>query len=138
MTDFVLDTSALLTLRDDEPGADRVAELLAGAAAGTHRCYACFMTRMEILYRVWKDEGEAEGRLAHAQCGSLPITWVDQDEVTLLRAAAVKATQALSVADAWIAACASMLDAVLVHKDPEFLPLTLRQECLPMKLPPSR
>jgi PIN domain nuclease of toxin-antitoxin system len=26
---YLLDTSALLTLRDDEPGADRVAELLA-------------------------------------------------------------------------------------------------------------
>ena len=33
------------------------------------------MTRMEILYRVWKDEGESEGRLAYAQCGSLPITY---------------------------------------------------------------
>lgn len=48
MTDFVLDTSALLTLRDEEPGAGRVAELLGDAAAGRHRCYACSMTRMEM------------------------------------------------------------------------------------------
>lgn len=91
------------------------------------------MTRMEILYRVWKDEGESEGRLAYAQCGSLPITWLDQDKAMLMQAAALKATHALSVADAWIAACALMLDAVLVHKDPEFSSVSVRQEPLPMK-----
>ena len=26
------------------------------------RCIACFITRMEVLYRVWKDEGERSGR----------------------------------------------------------------------------
>ncbi len=40
MTRFVLDTSALLTLRDDEAGADRVAEVLdlaiRGSTALTH------------------------------------------------------------------------------------------------------
>jgi PIN domain nuclease of toxin-antitoxin system len=34
MKHFVLDTSALLTLRDNEPGADRVAEVLHAATAG--------------------------------------------------------------------------------------------------------
>ena len=33
MKRYLLDTSALLTLRDDEPGADRVAELLQSAAS---------------------------------------------------------------------------------------------------------
>ncbi len=65
MTDYLLDTSALLTLRDDEPGAERVAQLLTLAAQGKARCFGCFMSRMEILYRVWKDEDEAEGRLAY-------------------------------------------------------------------------
>ena len=49
MTRFLLDTSAILTLRDDEPGADRVAALLRGPDSS---CFACFMTRMEGLYRV--------------------------------------------------------------------------------------
>ncbi len=39
MKRYVLDTSALLTLRDDEPGADRVAELLQNAAGEKVRCY---------------------------------------------------------------------------------------------------
>ena len=34
MKRFLLDTSALLTLRDDEPGAERVGEILQQAAKG--------------------------------------------------------------------------------------------------------
>jgi predicted nucleic acid-binding protein len=48
-------------------------------------------------------------------------------------AAEIKAKNAVSVADAWIAACADMLGATLVHKDPEFIPLAIKQEPLPMK-----
>ena len=51
---LLLDTSALLTLRDDEPGAEQVEQAL----EQPDRCYACFLSRMEVLYRVWKDEGE--------------------------------------------------------------------------------
>jgi predicted nucleic acid-binding protein len=52
----------------------------------------------------------------------------------LERAAAVKACFPLSLADAWIAAAALQLDAVLVHKDPEFEKVTgLKLESLPYK-----
>ena len=76
MSPVVLDTSALLALRDDEPGADRVAALLAEAANGRRAVLACFITEMELWYRVWKDEGEVAGRAAHATCRALPIQWV--------------------------------------------------------------
>ena len=69
MSRYVLDTSALLALRDDEPGAARVEQLLTGEAP----CLACFMTLMEVFYRVWKDEGEAAGHEAYADCLALPI-----------------------------------------------------------------
>jgi ribonuclease VapC len=120
MPAFCLDTSAILTLRDDEPGAERVAMLL----EGTDPCFACFMTRMEVLYRVWKDEGERSGRLAYEQLQSLPIQWVDQTESLLLEASRIKALHRLSVADAWIAAAALLGRATLLHKDPEFEAIT--------------
>ena len=44
---------------------------------------ACFVTRMEALFRVGKDEGERSGRLAYEQLQSLPIQWVDQTEPLL-------------------------------------------------------
>ena len=119
-TRWLLDTSALLALRDDEDGADRVAHLLQAAQSGESRCLVCFMSRMEVLYRVWKDEGERRARLADAQLQSLPIEWVSCSDELLERAASIKACHPLSVADAWIAASALLQGAVLVHKDPEF------------------
>ena len=85
---------------------------------------ACFVTRMEALYRVWKDEGERSGRLAYEQLQSLPIQWVDQTEPLLLEASRIKASHPLSVADAWIAATAILGRATLLHKDPEFKAMT--------------
>jgi predicted nucleic acid-binding protein len=133
MKRWLLDTSALLSLRDDEPGADAVADLLAKAQSGKARCFGCFISLMEVLYRVWKDEGEAAGRLAHAQCLALPIEWLHETPEMLEAAARLKATQRLSLADAWIAAAAELKGATLVHKDPEFLPLPLAQHSLPFK-----
>lgn len=131
---WLLDTSALLTLRDDEPGTDRVAELLEQGLRGESICHACFITLMELLYRVWKDEGEKAGRLAYEQCLALPITWVHETPELLLAAAEIKATHRVSLADAWIAAAAWQANAVLLHKDPEFAALPLAQEALPYKI----
>ncbi len=133
MKRFVLDTSALLCLRDDEAGADRVAEVLQWALQGKAKCYGCFMTLMEVKYRVWRDESEQAGQLAHQQCLALPIDWLHSNEALLSRAAQFKAIHALSLADAWIAACAAEMGATLLHKDPEFVPLDIEQEHLPFK-----
>ena len=134
MTSYLLDTSALLALRDDEPGAERVAALLEAAARGELACHGCFMSQMELLYRVWKDEGEAAGRMAYSQCLRLPISWLHESPELLERAAAIKTCLPLSLADAWIAAAALQLDSLLLHKDPEFEKVAdLKQESLPYK-----
>ena len=39
MSGYLLDTSALLTLRGDEAGAERVAELLREASTGKTECH---------------------------------------------------------------------------------------------------
>ena len=134
MSGYLLDTSALLALRDNEPGAGRVADLLEAAVRGEFACHGCFISQMELLYRVWKDEGEEAGRTAYAICSRLPINWLHESPELLERAAALKACFSLSLADAWIAAAALQLDAVLVHKDPEFEKVAdLQQELLPYK-----
>ena len=120
MSAWLLDTSALLALRDNEPGADRVATLLKAAVVGEQRCYGCFMSLMEVYYRVWKDEGAEAGKEAYQHCLALPVEWVHESTALLERAASIKATHPLSLADAWIAASALELGATLLHKDPEF------------------
>ena len=134
MNGFLLDTSAVLTLRDDEPGAERVSDLLHAAQKGELRCYGCFISLMEVFYRIWKDEGEIAGHSAYTACLALPIIWIHESSALLERAARVKATHPLSLADAWIAAAALEQNLTLVHKDPEFENLSgLLEERLPYK-----
>lgn len=133
MRRYLLDTSALLTLRDDESGADTVADLLAQAQKGEAQIQGCFITLMEVLYRVWKDEDESEARLAYEQCLSMPISWIHESRELLEKAAEIKAQHPLSLADAWIAASAALAQAKLVHKDPELTTLSLAQLILPYK-----
>lgn len=130
---YVFDTSAILTLRDNESGAEQVADLLYRAERGKAKVLISFISLMEVLYRVWKDEGEQEGRLAYEQVQSLPLTIMHERPALLEKAAVIKATESLSLADAWIAATAIMEEATLVHKDPEFASLQCLQMVLPLK-----
>ena len=100
MKRYLLDTSALLALRDDDPGADRVAALLDQSAKGKVQCMGCIMSLMEVLYRVWRDESEKEGRLAYQQCLALPIVWIRESKSLSMRAAEIKGQHSSSVADA--------------------------------------
>ena len=128
---FVLDTSALLALRGDEPGADRVETILFPGKKDQDRLLVSFMTRMEILYIVWREEGEEAARHALRLMDSFAVEWVSCEPTILEIAARLKAHGKLSVADTWIGATAIAYGATLIHKDPEFEPVKeIRQEIL--------
>jgi ribonuclease VapC len=116
MTAYLLDTSALLTLRDDEPGADRVADLLEQAQRGEARCLGGFMTLMEILYRVWRDEGEAAGRLAMSMHGYRLRGFASR---RLIETSGRVKRNAFTFSPMPGLPCA-LNGAVLIHKDPGF------------------
>lgn len=129
---YVLDTSAILALRGDEPGADRVEAILRDAAAGKARVLVSFMSRLELLYRIARDEGEESAAQALRLLDASGVEWVSCDDEILRRAARLKAAGGLSIADAWIAATALLAGTPLVHKDPELDPIQgLAQERLP-------
>jgi ribonuclease VapC len=117
---FLLDTSAFLALRGDEPGADRVESLLAQAKRKQCRLLASFMSRMELLYCIQREEGEDAARDALRLIDSFPIEWISCEGGILEKAAQIKSSGRISVADSWIAATASVYGSTLVHKDPEF------------------
>lgn len=128
---YVLDTSAVLALRSDEPGADRVEKLLQQAVHGQSRLLLSFMTRMELLYCLWREEGEAKAREGLRLLDSFTVEWVSCAPDILEAAARIKRSGRISVADSWIGATALVHDATLVHKDPEFRAFTeIRQEPL--------
>jgi predicted nucleic acid-binding protein len=103
---FLLDTSAFLTLRSDEAGSDRVADLLARAKRNSCQLFGSFMTRMELLYLIQREEGEEPAREALRLMDSFPIEWITCEPSILELAARLKARGRLSVADNWIGATA--------------------------------
>jgi hypothetical protein len=74
------------------------------------------MSLMEVLYRVWRDEGEAAGRLAYEQCLALPIVWLHETPELLKRAAAIKA-ESSSVGSRCLDCC--VCDRTGSHPDPQ-------------------
>lgn len=128
---FVLDTSALLCLIKDEEGADAVEKILRQETV-----FVSFLSMMEFLYVRHRETGEARAGRDYAELKALPIQVMESDEPLRLLAARIKAAHRLSLADAWVAATAEQLGAVLVHKDPEFDPLDGRIKML--RLPSKR
>jgi predicted nucleic acid-binding protein len=116
---FVLDTSAILALWNEEDGASAV-ETILRKKPGRRKIYVSFMTFMECRYRVWKDSGQKAADEILRALSLLPVTRVDVDDALLLSASELKALHNISVADSWIIATAVAHSATLVHKDPEF------------------
>ncbi len=120
---YVLDTSAILAFLGGEPGADRVERLLRDARAGRHAVLVCSISLMELFYTALRAKGEDAAFRLLALVKAWPLEWVYPDEKVLLQAGRLKASHRLSVADALVAAVASMRGATLVHRDPELEPL---------------
>jgi predicted nucleic acid-binding protein len=113
---FVLDTSALLTLWNDEEGAAVVDHILRSGAP----IYVSFMTFMESRYRIWKNVGREESGEFSKYLDLLPLQRIDITDSIFEKSIEIKAMYRLSVCDSWIIATAISIGAVLVHKDPEF------------------
>lgn len=128
---YILDTSAMFALIENEEGADRVDTILQ-----EERALLPWMTLLEVHYVTLQEQGQAEADRRYALMKQLPseILW-RIDEPILLTASRLKAGHRLSLADALVAAYAQREGAVLVHKDPEFEVLSeqVKLEALPYK-----
>ena len=117
---YVLDTSAWLTLIEDENGADAVQQILENAVKGEVDVFVSFVSFMEVYYITLQEHEKAEAQLRIELMTSLPILRIESSMSLGILAAEIKAFHKLSVADAWIAALAKERCAILVHKDPEY------------------
>jgi len=120
----LLDTSAIFALIDDEEGAETVEDYLNAAYKGKVRLFASFVSLIEVRYIVIQEKDEPSADYLVALVKSWPLKWIYPDERQCLLAARFKAQYRISLADAMIAAAAHTLKALLVHKDPEFDPLS--------------
>jgi predicted nucleic acid-binding protein len=125
---YLLDTSALLTLLEDEAGAEQVEHVLRQA-----QTFICALSLLEVRYITLRERSESEAEVRHAllKRSGATILW-DLDEPIVLKAAGLKAGHSISLAAAIIAASAFRRGAILLHKDPEFDSLSgvIKQEHL--------
>jgi uncharacterized protein len=128
---YLLDTSAVFTLIEEETGFERVKEVLR-----EEDTLLPSPVLLEVHYISRQEQGQGEADRRYALLKQLPceILW-RIDEPTLLTASRFKAAHHLSLADALIAAFAHQWEAILLHKDPEFEALTdqVELENLPYK-----
>jgi predicted nucleic acid-binding protein len=136
---FLLDTSAFMALLENEPGADTVEQLLEAARRGEIEFFAAFASRMELLYLIEQEKGVADLDRLKALIRFWPVVWLHSDNALCDSAAALKASHRVSFTDAFVAAAALRVDAMLIHKDPQFAPLAglVKQEMLPPKISSS-
>lgn len=132
---FLLDTSALFAYFTGEAGAARVREIIQLGEKGTAQIFIPFVVMAEVYYISFQEEGEEIADLRYVALRESSATLLGSiSEPFIITAAKYKASYTLSLADALIASYAFHEKAVLVHKDPEYIPLRdIRQELLPMK-----
>lgn len=125
----MLDSSALLTLIEEEAGDERVKQILRAEMA-----FVPWISLTELLCITTREKGEehAEERYALIKNSNAAILW-DATEELMFLAVNLKAHHQVSFADALIAAYSMQLNAILVHKDPEMESLRdkIRMEILP-------
>ena len=117
---YVLDSFAVLSLLEGEPGADAVRAILDAAGAGQAEVLLCVVNYGEALYITERERGLEETHRAIAAVEQWPLRLVDADRPLALSAAHFKARFPISYADAFALALAQAHRAKVVTGDPEF------------------
>ena len=117
---YVFDTSAILAVILGEPEQQTVVDLLERARDDDLAIGLPFLALMECEYKLLRWFGVDEATTPLLLIQGWPCAIAESSEEWRHEAARIKAAGGLSLADAWIAALASLSDAELVHKDPEF------------------
>lgn len=115
---YVLDSCALLTFLQDEPGAQMVEDLL---LAEDTEVFVSSINLGEVLYIVHRSFGEQAAALVETKVLDTPKVKVVEASWARVRAAArIKAGGGISFADCFGAALAEEMNATLVTSDADF------------------
>lgn len=120
MSNYVLDTSALLAYIESEDGADEVEKLLMSALEGTNELFISTVTGIEVFYISFQEQGSVIAADRLKLIRELPLVQEPLTQRLTRIVGEIKALKAMSFADSCIAGLAKFKNAILVHKDPEF------------------
>ena len=132
---FVLDTSALFSLLKKEQGADRIESILVSASLAEVEASISIVSLIEIYYISVQEQSAELGDERVSILRGFPMTIEHLYDRDVKYIGDLKANYKMSFADCCIAGLTKRLDAVLVHKDPEFDSIAshIKLEALPYK-----
>lgn len=117
---YVLDSFAYLAFVRLEPAHEPVGRLFEVARQNRAHLHMSGINVAEVLYLIWRREGEPTARQAVSNLSGLGVTIHDATLDLCLQAAALKAEHPIALGDCFAAALARKLDATLVTGDSEF------------------
>jgi len=124
MTKYVLDSFAMIAYFEDEPGADKVSEILSALIGRKAKGFMSVINWGEMYYNTMREQGIEEAESVLTQFDKYPIQLIEADRRMTYEAAKLKAKYKIAYADCFAAALASSLKALLVTGDPEFKKLS--------------
>jgi ribonuclease VapC len=110
-------------LKGRQPAAEMFRQMIESAVAGELALHMSRMNYGEVVYSLAKDFPPNRVGAAHAAFVQIPIRFHSVDDALVDEAAALKAVNTISYADAFAAALALRMDVPLVTGDREFIAL---------------
>ena len=120
MIHYVLDSFAILSLLQKEPGSDQLTTLLRQATEDLVQVRMSLINLGEVFYIITRRWGEEQTRITMAHLEALPIKWVEVDRSRIFAAATIKSRYPISYADAFATALTQEFEATIITGDPEF------------------
>ena len=126
MKRYVLDSYAMIAYFEDEPGADRVSQVLRQLVDGKARGFMSVVNWGEVYYNTMREQGVAEAEKVILQLDKFPIQLVEADKDLAYEAAKLKGKYRIAYADCFAVALSGKLNASLITGDREFKKLKER------------
>lgn len=120
---IVLDSWAIMAYLEDEPAAERVADIIADANEDGTPLLMTVVNLGEVWYIIAREASETEAERSITEIKHLGIEIIDADWTLVREAAGFKAKHKMSYADGFAAALAKQKKAHLVTGDREFAQL---------------
>jgi len=120
MKSTVLDSHAIITYFQRQPGYEEVAGILQECASKDREAFLCVINWGEVLYHALRIGGELRAGLAEDAMRAIPVTIVEANKELTYQAAQFKAAHKMSYADCFAAALAFKKKCELATGDKEF------------------
>ena len=115
-----MDSFAMIAFFEDEPGAEKVADVLNALMKQKAKAFMSVINWGEIYYNTMRVQGIEKAEDLIAQFKKYPIQLLSADREITYKAAKIKGKHKIAYADCFAAALSSKLKAPVLTGDPEF------------------